>query len=187
MIKSCTHCGKEFYRKLSLVKKSKTGLFFCSTACRRSEQRIGGKLETKHYGKTSGFSKKCPQCGADIFKMNRTFCSMSCSDAFKKDRDIKRWVSVEWDGTTSNGRLSSIVRNFLLEESEHKCQKCGWGVPNPITGKPILTISHIDGNPTHNYRCNLEVLCFNCHTLTDSFGSLNKGNGRKHHGICRYD
>jgi endogenous inhibitor of DNA gyrase (YacG/DUF329 family) len=187
MIKSCAHCGKEFDRKPSLIKKSKTGLFFCSTECRRSEQRIGGKLKVKHYGKNKDFIKKCPQCGTNIIKINRRFCSSSCYELFRKDGDIKRWLSGEWNGTTKNGSLSCKVRNFLLKESKYQCQKCGWCIPNPITGKPILTISHIDGNPTHNYYSNLEVLCFNCHTLTDSFGSLNKGNGRKHHGIRRYD
>lgn len=57
--------------------------------------------------------------------------------------------------------------------------------PNPITGKPILTISHIDGNPSNHSPNNLEILCFNCHTLTDSFGSLNKGKGRQSQGIKR--
>ena len=40
-------------------------------------------------------------------------------------------------------------------------------------------MEHIDGNSENNNIENLELLCPNCHSLTPTFGALNKGKGRK--------
>ena len=55
----------------------------------------------------------------------------------------------------------------LIEMRGHKCEKCQlteWqGVP--IT----LQVHHIDGDRTNNKLENLQLLCPNCHSLTDNF------------------
>jgi predicted HNH restriction endonuclease len=45
---------------------------------------------------------------------------------------------------------------------------------HPITGNIPLQIHHIDGDATNNKEENLQLLCPNCHTLTENYGSLNK-------------
>ena len=67
-----------------------------------------------------------------------------------------------------------------MEQYECKCQKCGWGEKNPYTQTIGLEIHHIDGNCTNNRKDNLELLCPNCHSLTDNYGSLNKVSHRFH-------
>lgn len=62
----------------------------------------------------------------------------------------------------------------MLEKVGNKCEKCGWGVENPYTHKIPLQIHHKDGNSLNNKEDNLQVLCPNCHTLTENFGSRNK-------------
>ena len=62
----------------------------------------------------------------------------------------------------------------MLEKVNYKCEKCGWGVENPYTHKIPLQIHHLDGNSLNNNEDNLQVLCPNCHTLTENFGSRNK-------------
>ena len=57
--------------------------------------------------------------------------------------------------------------------------KCGWSERNPITKKVPIQMEHIDGNSENNSIENLELLCPNCHSLTPTFGALNKGRGRK--------
>ena len=83
----------------------------------------------------------------------------------------------EVDGGDKSGELRKTFRKCLLNVANNECTECGWGVPNPVTGEVILTIDHIDGNWKNNAIENLKVLCYNCHTLTPTFGSLNKGKG----------
>lgn len=77
------------------------------------------------------------------------------------------------------GNLSSHIRRYLFEKYNSKCQKCGWGETNPFTKRIPLTVSHIDGNYRNNQESNLELICPNCHSLTDSYGSRNRGRGRE--------
>lgn len=168
----CLECGKET-----------TNAKFCSRSCSASYNN------RKYPKRGDGKPKYCKNCGVKLIEPNNDtkYCSHDCFHEFRRKKRVKKWLSGEWDGTKSNARLSNTIRDYLLDKAGHKCTKCGWGVPNPVTGKPILTISHIDGNPENNRPENLEVLCFNCHTLTDSFGSLNNGNGRQSRGLKRYD
>lgn len=59
-----------------------------------------------------------------------------------------------------------------------KCQLCGWGKVNPYTNTIPLEIHHINGNYKNNNEDNLQLLCPNCHALTETYKSHNK-NGRK--------
>lgn len=67
----------------------------------------------------------------------------------------------------------SIFRN-MFEKNNCKCEKCGWGEVNKYTGRIPLQIHHMDGNCKNNNEENLQLLCPNCHSLTDNFGSTNK-------------
>lgn len=89
---------------------------------------------------------------------------------------LARWLAGDGEvATYANGQLAHWAKRYLRNEAGHKCTKCGWSTPNPVLNKPILTIDHVDGNWLNNSYDNLKVLCFNCHTLTESFGSLNIG------------
>lgn len=56
--------------------------------------------------------------------------------------------------------------------------ECGWNEINPYTGLIPLQIHHIDGNCLNNEENNLELLCPNCHALTENYGNLNKNSQR---------
>lgn len=68
---------------------------------------------------------------------------------------------------------SNKVRKKLLAEGykEYRCECCG---NTEWMGKPIpLELHHKDGNHYHNELSNYELLCPNCHALTDSYRGKN--------------
>lgn len=73
----------------------------------------------------------------------------------------------------SSNSLPNIHVDYLLNIREHKCEKCGL---TEWQGEKIpLEVHHIDGNRRNNSLSNLQLLCPNCHSLTDNF----RGKGLK--------
>lgn len=75
--------------------------------------------------------------------------------------------------TNSTNIQSNKIREKLLREGykEAKCENCGlteW-LDNPIP----LELHHIDGNRNHNTLDNYQLLCPNCHALTESYRGKN--------------
>ena len=124
--------------------------------------------------------KTCLYCGKELSKnqQKNTFCSVSCSSNYQSNKKIELWEKGEYDGIIGKDQLSKTIRDFLLKEANYSCQKCGWHEINPFTEKVPLEIHHIDGNYLNNKKENLEVLCPNCHSLTNNYRNLNK-NGRE--------
>lgn len=60
----------------------------------------------------------------------------------------------------------------LLKEQNNKCDICGI---DPIWNGKLLSfhMDHIDGDHGNNKRENLRMICPNCHSQTDTFGSKN--------------
>ena len=66
------------------------------------------------------------------------------------------------------------LKERILKEGvkEYKCEKCGaveW-LGNPIP----LELHHINGDNTDNRLENIQILCPNCHALTDNYRGKNK-------------
>lgn len=77
--------------------------------------------------------------------------------------------------TENSSYNRSRLRERLIEEGlkEYKCECCG------ITewlGKPIsLQLHHLNGIRNDNRINNLQILCPNCHSQTENFGTRGKG------------
>lgn len=117
--------------------------------------------------------KTCLYCGKKLEKTQTKYCSHKCRTSYDQDQYISSWKKGEVDGRSGQTEISKYVRNYLLNLTGHKCQKCGWGETNPTIGKIPLHIHHVDGDFRNCVESNLEVLCPNCHSLTSNFGSLN--------------
>lgn len=63
-------------------------------------------------------------------------------------------------------------RRRVFEEQNHCCNGCGLGYWRNV--KITLELEHKDGNNENNSRDNLEGLCPNCHSLTDTWRGRNK-------------
>lgn len=134
-------------------------------------------------GRTLSSSKNnhCKVCRADLKRngsFGKSYCSHRCSLEDDFQGYITRWLAGEEPGGTP-GRLSRYVRRWVFAMRGRRCESCGWDKLHPKTGKAPLEINHIDGNSSNHAAENLEILCPNCHSLTQYHGSLNQGKGRK--------
>lgn len=120
----------------------------------------------------------CLYCGKEISnpygsKTNK-YCSTECRYKHIREEYIRHWKLGEENGLRGQYQLSNTVRDYLFEKNNYKCEKCGFSGINPYTENTILQIHHIDGNSCNNAENNLQVLCPNCHAMTDNYGSRNK-------------
>jgi endogenous inhibitor of DNA gyrase (YacG/DUF329 family) len=101
------------------------------------------------------------------------FCSNACQGLFK-------WIN-ETKPRIENGELgcgAPALKKYLLETRGEFCEECGQD--GTWNNKPlVLQLDHIDGDSDNNYPKNLRLLCPNCHTQTENFGSKGKGSRYK--------
>lgn len=122
-------------------------------------------------------NKLCLNCNKELPLNRQKFCSNQCQCDFNYNETIKKWKNSEIDFVSS--QISHHIRRYLFEKYNNKCCKCGWSVKSEFTNNIPLQVHHKDGNFQHNEEDNLELLCPNCHALTENYGSLNNGKGRK--------
>jgi hypothetical protein len=156
-------CGKEF------TPTRNTSGMYCSRSCAVTVNNSRAPKRKRN----SPREKDCLECGNPL-NYQAKFCSRTCSGAFKRARLIESWFLGSYTGSDANGLLSGTIRTYLIKEAGDKCTQCGWGTKNPHIDKVILTVDHIDGDWRNNRPENLVVLCYNCHTLTPTFGALNQ-------------
>lgn len=119
----------------------------------------------------------CLNCGSVCKRPQSIYCSNKCQLEYQYKERVRLWKTGEIDGNKKGG-YSSFIRRYFLEKNKNKCQLCSWGEIHPTTGRVPLTLHHINGVWRDNREENIQLLCPNCHSLTPTYGNLNKGNGR---------
>lgn len=167
-------CKKDFSVQRRSDKKK-----YCSRTC----ATIANNLLRGRKQRKSG-TKSCKICETKISEVS-THCKAHYTEAQKEER-IRRWIDGEWDGNTKTG-LSTTIREYLLEQANYACEKCGFDKRHPDDGRPVLEINHKDGdaynswfiNPNNTDKndksSNLEVICPNCHSLSSNYRARNIG------------
>lgn len=122
--------------------------------------------------------KKCINCNEDLVRGEK-YCSNQCQSDYQYKKYIERWLKGEEDGMQGKLSISHHIRKYLHAKHNSSCSICSWNKVNTTTGKVPLEINHINGIHTDNTPDNLELICPNCHSLTPTYKSLNKGKGRK--------
>jgi 5-methylcytosine-specific restriction endonuclease McrA len=147
-MKICQKCG---------INHSKSGIY-CSRTCANSrthseDTRI--KIKNSLKGKTTTRSPDPESRKKWLEKLKAT--------------RLKKYLETPFDELGMENR-----RRRVFEEQEYKCNRCGidkW-LDQPIS----LELEHKDGNNQNNLRNNLEGLCPNCHSITDTWRGRNKPN-----------
>lgn len=135
------------------------GRRFCSQSC---NAKYNNKLRTER--------KYCLNCSKEV---KNKYCNIDCQSQYEKKiifEKIKNGDTSLYEGN---------YKKYLIYEFGNKCMNCGWCEVHQKTGRVPIQLEHIDGNSENNKLDNLKLLCPNCHSLTPTYGSLNKGNGRK--------
>lgn len=172
--KFCLVCGKE-------LKNGQTK--FCTHSCsaeynNRFRKTYKNNESREHHEKITKSDKFCLYCGAKLINQQQLFCNNKCQQDYRYKEYINKWKEGNETGLSGQYSISRHIKRFLLEKTNCKCEKCGWGEKNQYTNTIPLEIHHIDGDYTNNKEENLQVLCPNCHSLTETHKSHNK-NGRK--------
>lgn len=145
---------------------------FCTQSCSAISNNLQRGFEARDR------RGKCP-CGSNLVDNQLKYCNRKCWTVYRPQELIAMWKSGEWDGVTSGDAVSATIRQYIIAKFGNKCTGCGWCEINPTTGKVPVTLHHLDGNPRNNVEENLTVMCPNCHSLTPTYGGLNRGNGRR--------
>lgn len=152
------------------------GLDFTADACKR-RKFCGNTCKVIYNNKNRKRFKYCLYCNKEI--NSKKFCNITCQTEYTYTNYIKLWKQGIEDGVVGQDQISVHIRRYLFDKFKHKCQDCGWAKVNQITNRIPLTIDHIDGNALNNKEENLKLICPNCHSLTPTYGNLNRGKGRK--------
>jgi len=112
----------------------------------------------KHYGSTG------------------TFCGHPCQGEFRRKESKDKF---ELGQISNRNNLRKILRE--IKDSCWECDLKEW------RGHLLsLEIDHIDGNAGNDVPYNLRLLCPNCHSITPTWKSKNKGSGRAARGLKLY-
>ena len=174
--KECIFCKEKFDALISENRK------FCSHSCSTTflnlEKGKQSVIEFNLISKGEKVYKKCINCKNDYeidrrqMSKIRKFCSGKCYQEFEKKVKIQR---IEKGDATLYFKQ---YKKYLISIHGNKCMECGWCKVNQYTGKIPVELEHVDGNADNNNLDNLKLLCPSCHSLTPTYGALNKGNGR---------
>lgn len=145
---------KEEYEKyvISLIKES----FNINQVC----LKLGIKPVNNNYKKIQEIIEKY-----NVDVSHFTYC--------KRTDDKRKYNSIE-EYFTKNSTLGSYkIKNIILKYNikPHKCEECGrseWEHKGEFLPIP-LELHHMNGDNTDNTLDNLQLLCSNCHSLTDNF------------------
>jgi 5-methylcytosine-specific restriction endonuclease McrA len=110
------------------------------------------------------------------------FCAASWTQAVRRGDIIPRPRARDINsllvrGHSRNGRCNRKKRLIDAGIKEDKCERCG--ISEWCGKKLSIQLHHRNGDGTDNRLWNLEMLCPNCHSLTDTFGGRNGHRRRK--------
>jgi len=199
VIVKCTYCGEEVEKEANQIKLYRNS--FCNSSCAAKYNNAVSPKRQKE-----GEFRNCLNCQKEIYitkldiekalkglkgRTNGLYCSNRCQMDYqwnnKKQFILNNGIeALAYTGENKHHSYDRLLKAIIIEQNPHgetgrACWHCGWEEENPFTGRIPIQINHIDGDPLNNKISNLEIVCPNCHSLGEFFGSRGKGGrGRKH-------
>jgi len=166
--KNCLQCGSKIFR-LKKFCNNKCAAIYNNKNCENLKKSKRGPESTnpKVY-------KPCLKCGKPT--RNEKFCCLKCNYDYSHniyEEKVTKWINRE----EIYNKHKYFMKNYLLAVNNNSCSKCGWNQLHPKSKISPLHLHHKDGNYYNNFIENFEILCPNCHSLTENFGSRNVGKG----------
>lgn len=162
MKKKCVNCNEI----ISANKK------FCNSSCSATYNNKKFPKRTKGRVKP-----KCLNCNEQLNDHRRKYCSNKCTGEYKTKIRLKLIENEDFSNIGLKATIDRLTKKYLINKYGNKCMKCGWKLINQWTNKVPIELNHIDGNPEHHLLKNVELLCPNCHSLSEFTKS--RGKGRK--------
>lgn len=196
MVAVCTVCGVEFNKPDHRVKRTKTGMHYCSREC-YVKQPIITQEKTGRYVSCVNCSQVFyrSQATLDLSKSGDWFCSKTCRGSYisrvsREDTNVT-CLSCGKEFHTSPSKISTTLycsrdcwKSFIKSSGPSYyrkfkgiiCDTCGF-IPEDLCQ---LDVHHADGNKKNNEENNLITLCANCHRFVHNRdGTLGPSGNKK--------
>lgn len=121
--------------------------------------------------------KYCKICNKKLCSDNKSgYCQQHLIEARRQEK-IKTWLETGNTGMTIDTTIRGVIRDYILEEQQHKCAICG--ISDVWNNKELhFILDHISGDASNSCRENLRLICPNCDSQLDTFKSRNKNSAR---------
>lgn len=174
--KLCLKCNNK-------IPYSRRENIYCSSSCSASVNNKKRVRETKiKEKKVKDKIKICKHCGMEH---KEKYLAVKCFQRVKFINKIRMWCLGE---DIADGKIIKkpvVIKRIVTIMNGYRCERCG--ISDSYNNKPlILHLEHIDGDATNNKKDNVCLLCPNCHALTPTFGSKNRGKGKREWRKKRY-
>lgn len=148
---------------------------FCGPSRKSNYVRVSDEDFIKYVSESTSVAQLLRKCnkapsGGNYYTVHKRVQNLKLDtthwtgQGWTKDKQLKDW--------SAYSRSQHLKKNLLLTRGK-RCESC---TRSKWLKKPIpIELHHIDGDRTNNSYENLQLLCPNCHALTDNW----KGRGRK--------
>jgi len=163
-MKKCKKCELDFIPSKGLIN-------FCSLSCRNSRDWDEVDKEKKRI--SAKLSNKVKEAGINLslrLKDDSDLIKKWKNNALKKNKEANEKILNEEYKNLSFERL----RKRIILEQNGRCNNLECGIDSWLGKKISLELEHKDGNNLNNSRENLECLCPNCHSITETWRGRNK-------------
>lgn len=185
----CAICGKEFtedWRRDSGIRKRNPVPKFCSSACAHSrpqteDVRQKKAVSAKRFLTEHPDYRPTPPRG-DAFLEARKRGGQAAGRKRREQRIHKIEQVLQDGGTRQDISNFRLLRELLIEKFGNVCMSCGQ--KGTWNGRPLtMQVHHEDGDCENNKLENLKLVCPNCHTQTNTYGSRNNGNSTRQYKV----